>query len=32
MSPRNYLQKIGQPTPKPAYNINNPTGLKLLTR
>ena len=29
---RNPLLKIGQPTPKPVYNIHNSTGLKLLTR
>ena len=29
---RNSLLKIGWHTPKPVYNIHNPTGLKLLTR
>ena len=28
---RNFLLKIGRLTPKPVYNIHNPTGLKLLT-
>ena len=32
MSFRNPLLKIGWPTPKPVYNIHNPTGLKLCTR
>ena len=29
---RNSLLKIGQPAPKPVYNIHNPTCLKLLSR
>ena len=29
---RNSLLKIGQPVPKPVYNIHNPSGVKLLTR
>ena len=32
LSFRNALLKIGQPTPKPVYNILDPNGLKLLTR
>ena len=32
LSFRNALLKIGQPTPKPVYNIHDPNGLKLLTR
>ena len=31
LSYRNSSLKIGGPTPKPVYNIPNPTGLKLLT-
>ena len=29
---RNSLLKIGRPTPKPLYNMHNPTGLMLLTK
>ena len=29
---RNALLEVGQPKDKPIYNINNPIGLKLLTR
>ena len=32
MSFKYFLLKIGWPTPKPVYNIHNPTGLKLHTR
>ena len=29
---RNALLEVSQPKDKPIYNINNPIGLKLLTR
>ena len=32
LTSRNSLLKIGRPAPRPIYNIQNPIGLKLLTR
>lgn len=32
MSSKNYLLRVGRPTAKPTYGIQNPIGLKFLTR